>query len=497
MIQGLKFKDSEGYIRATIDNQILDIPLKEIRKLPTIIINRQSNNLVPIYTQVPIDISVYSTPYPEDLNTNDNDSTDVIDIDENHKLIHRTINLNLESKIDIVPMYKAEQHKVNNTWEYQNIFSSYDDYIQDRQLSLIDKGVVTIQILNTNNDILYEYNMPFSNGRLQTLLTDELPYGEYTMQVLYNGNKYYQPSTLSYKFYVQKRELKYRFDKDAYSANPLEEINLKAQLYDAISGKIISDCYIHYIFNDEEFLVKSNENGYVDINIQMPSQSNTCNQDVVIYNLTIYVDSDTYWSEKVVQNILMNKLKTVINGQAIPSTENETDFYVKGDVIAYNYDMIENVKHGDIVLSFEDGQQYIDNVSTDGLFSFLLSSNNFYNLATNGIDTESFDVIKPIKTKVNIESNSPFDVGKEFSIKVHVDNMSTTDTINEGIVVFYLKTTATPSEVITKYTAEVDNNGDSFGYFYPSVKGDYKIYAEYKGFFEYQNSNASTNIKIK
>ena len=481
MIENLRFKNSSGYIKATIDNQSIDIPLKEIIRLPTQINNISNNNTIPIYTKIPIDVEFYSKPY---LLSDESAYEDNIDF-------------NLYPIIDVIPMYKDKQHKKpDNTWEYQNIFASYDEYLQSEGLSPIDKGTVTIQIFNSNNDIVYEINTSFKNHRLTTELTDELSFGKYTVVIQYHGNKYYLPSDLSYEIYIQKRELRYKFHKDAYSGNPLEEINIKAQLYDALNNRVIPNCYINYIFDDEIHLIKSNENGYIDVNVTLPSQKDYCIGDIVIYDIQFYVNDDTYWSDIVKQNITMNKLDTQISAQVIPSDKNETEFYIKGNVIAHNYDMIENVKHGDLLLSFDDGQEYSDNVSSDGVFSFTLDATEFQNVASNDIETEPYNTVKDVKTQITLDTSASYPIGEEFAVKATVKKTTNTQNIHEGIVIFNMRTNDTLSKIITQYIAEVDNNGEAYGYFTPSTKGTYKIEAKYQGIFEYTNSKTSKNIKI-
>lgn len=464
MIQNLEFKNSDGYIKTTIDNQTIDIPLKKIKKIPTEIINIFNENAVPLYVDIPIKVEFYSSPYEADT-----DSEEDIDNEEDN---------NTETDIE------------------DDIFISYDEYIESKQLSPIDKGTVTIQIFDQNNNIVYSNDIDFANHQLITKIPNELPLGMYNVVIKYHGNKYYLPSDLSYKFYIQKRKLQYKFDKGGYSGNPLEIIHIQAQLYDALNGRHIPNCYVNYIFNDTTYLVQSDDNGYINISIKIPTQEYSCEVDTVIYDVYFYIDNDTYWSDIITQNIVMNKLNTQINAQCIPSDENETEFYIKGDVTANNYTMLENVKHGDISLTFNDGQEYTTTLSSDGLFSFLLNTTRFYNLVSNDIEHESFNTIQNIQTKLTLETNNSYDIGKEFVVKANVNNITSTKTINEGLVCFNLQTKNTPSTIITQYVAEVDNNGEAYGYFYPSNKGSFKIVAEYKGMFEYTDSTISKNINI-
>ena len=65
MIENLELQDSDKYIRTTIDNTTLEVELKKIKKLPTKMINLISDNVVPIFTDIPISIAFYSYPYPK------------------------------------------------------------------------------------------------------------------------------------------------------------------------------------------------------------------------------------------------------------------------------------------------------------------------------------------------------------------------------------------------------------------------------------------------
>lgn len=477
MIENLELQDSDKYIRTTIDNTTLEVELKKIKKLPTKMINLISDNVVPIFTEIPISIAFYSYPYPRS-----NTYTDDI------------INFDIESDINIIPMYKAEQHKVNGEWEFQNIFVSYDEYLDKENLSPIAQGDVTLQIIDKENNIVIEQDYNFTNGKLEINLANELSFGQYTMRAYYHGNKYYKPCTLSYDFFIQKRKLGFQFDKDAYSGNPLENIDIQVKIYDILTHRIIPDCYVNYIFNDENFLAKTNINGYISITLTLPEQEYECKNDIISYPLQLYIDNDIYLTSVVTQDITINKLDTQINAQIIPSSENETEFYINGNVIAKNYDALENVKHGDVLLYFSEEQQFLNQVSSDGIFNFTLDATDFQNIASNDFITEAVDIIKKIKTNVQITANNTYDIGKEFAVKAKIQNLTTTDIIDEGIVVFSLMLN---NEIITQYTAEVDSNGESFGYFYPSTKNNYTIRAEYLGMFEYQNATASKNIKIK
>ena len=206
------------------------------------------------------------------------------------------------------------------------------------------------------------------------------------------------------------------------------------QLRDVLNNYIIPDCYVHYVYDNKTYITKSNENGYINIAVQLPSQKNTCNGDIVSYDLQLYIDNDTYWSNIVTRNIVINKLHTKINAQSVPSNQNETEFYIKGNVDANNYSIIENAKYGDMTLSFGDEQQYETTISSEGLFNFLLNSTDFQNVAESDIETESFEPVKDVRTAIALNTSQSYNVGEEFSIKATVTAKATTKKITEGIV---------------------------------------------------------------
>lgn len=476
----INFEDSNGYLRTTIDNETIEIPLKKIKKIPSQIINRNIENIIPIYENIPIDLEFYQKPInPENSDKAEDD-----------------INFDLYSNLDIIAYYKDEQHKVDGEWKFQDIFTSYDNYKDLENLTPIDKGIVNIKIFDKNNNTIYNRDINFENHQLITELTNELTFGVYTIVITYLGSKYFLPSTLSYNIFIEKRQLDFKFHKDAYNGNPLEVVNIKAQLRDKITKRPISNVNIYYTFNSIEYLTISDNNGYININIQLPEQKYSCTTDTIIYDLEFYINNETYYSDTIKQNIVENKLETEISAQTVPIEDSETQFYLKGSVIAKNYDIIETTKHGEITLDFDDGQHYETFLSPDGLFDFLLDATDFQNIIDDTIETKPINIIKEVQTKTILEIESSYPNGKEFAIKANVNAIENNEIVRDGIIYFTMHTTSTPTQIITQYVAEVDNNGEAYGYFYPSAKGDYKITAEYRGIFEYQNSIVSQNIKI-
>ena len=104
------------------------------------------------------------------------------------------------------------------------------------------------------------------------------------MNVEYPSNKYYESTTITIQFLINRRTVKCILDKEYYEQYPGKILNITARLLDTENNKPISNCIVNYFFNDYEFVTQTKNQGYAQITITMPN----IDKEQLIYCMHIY-----------------------------------------------------------------------------------------------------------------------------------------------------------------------------------------------------------------
>lgn len=215
MIEEIDFQDTNNKVSITIDNETKEFPIKKINRLPTYIDLEQS------------------------LNT--------------------ALENNIELKASI---YYIKKGTVSNP------DANESDINPDTKLNI--DGAVTVTIYD-GNKIYYSQNVHFTKGHIIDSIKNTLPLGSYLMTIEYPGSKYFEPSTLSVNFNVEKRLAKCDFEKERYYGDLTSTINVNGVLKDSERGTIISDCEMKYIFDSETHETTTDAEGKFVLTVTVPA----------------------------------------------------------------------------------------------------------------------------------------------------------------------------------------------------------------------------------
>lgn len=333
--------------------------------------------------------------------------------------------------------------------------------------NIVNKGILELKILD-NDKVIYETNGYISEGRYITTIDEYLKLGTYIIEITYNGSKYFNKSKLSYYLTIEKRPLLFNIDKKQYHGKPYEDTNIHLGIYDAINKNPITNTRIDYIYNNIHYITKSNNKGEIDFQITIP---NECEGSSIF----IYIENDIYEYTSTDIKIITDRLNTEIQNTC---SFDENNLILRGNVFAYNKDIMYNAQYGNIELYIEEDKvdrAYVE----DGIFQLQY---NYHNIFSEYISEEE-TVIKnksDIDVKIDLETeinNIPGEV--KFIVQVTDYNNKN---ITDGVVYFQLNNSA------NYYIAELDENGQAICYFYIPESGNYKIKYRYFGIFEYKDS---------
>ena len=238
MLEEIDFQDSGNQVSVTIDNETQSLPIKKINKLSTYIGLNQSLNTA-LENNIEVDAFIYYIKKAEEP-----------DIENNE--------INTEV-----------------TQERDYLYSAYDSDIKfltgvdSNDLKINIDGIVTITIYN-GEEIYYIKDVRFKQGHIIDSIANTLPLGTYTMVIQYNGNKYFEESSLTIEFNIEKRLAICELEKERYYGDLLETINISGILKDSERETPINNCLFYYDFNGETKSVTSNMNGEFLFNITIP-----------------------------------------------------------------------------------------------------------------------------------------------------------------------------------------------------------------------------------
>lgn len=364
-------------------------------------------------------------------------------------------------------------------------------YTDDEEILPIPKGFVyfTITSLSGNTEYLKttEY---FTNGEIKTQLTNLLPIGSYLLNVEYPSSKYYESTTITIQFLINRRTVKCILDKEYYEQYPGKILNITAQLLDTENNKPISNCIVNYFFNDYEFVTQTNNQGYAQITITMPNIDKEQCVTNLKYPLQIQIDNESYRliSETYI-DIYFKKYKTSI---IYTSTVSNNQIHIVGDVYGYDDDnKLVNVDYGDIdfnILNFSNAHTPTE-VDVNGHFTLDIPVTQTEN--ANVPESNPIMFSAPKLTKIDIDMPNGTTVTRNYVEKHRMKFVATVTTQDQpvpyGMVTFVIMQNY---DEIYRYVTELNEYGEAFFFFDVSTVGKYQIQAKYHSIFEYQASES-------
>ena len=362
-------------------------------------------------------------------------------------------------------------------------------YLDEEDIAPISQGFVSFTITNLSGQTEYlktiEY---FTNGEIKTQLSNLLPIGSYLLNVEYLGNKYYDGTTITLQFLVNKRSIKCVLDKEYYEQYPSQVFDINIQLLDTENNKPINNCIVNYFFNDYEYVTQTNDNGYAQLTITMPKIGKEQCVTNLKYPLRIQIENDSYRliSETYI-NVYFKKYKTSVT---YTSTVSNNKIHIIGDVYAYDdNNKITNVDYGTVDFNIENFNEHtLSEVDVNGHFVFDIPVTQTEN--ANVSPSKPF-FSTPKITKIDVDMPNGTTLTRNYVDKHHMKFVATVTTQNKvvpyGMVTFVIMQNYNE---IYRYITELDENGEAFFYFDVSTVGEYQVQAKYHKIFEFQASES-------
>lgn len=213
----INFRDTDNRVRVRIDDEENDdLIIKEIIKLPTVIQLNQTLDTA-LKNDIILDASLFSVG-------------EAIDIDN----------------------------------------TQYENYLENNYLNNFDSdGSVNITILH-KNEIYYQNTVSFTKGKIQDKISNTLPIGECVCIIEYQGNKFYEASTLTINFNINRRLAICTFDKNYIHGSPKENIKVSGVLKDAETNRPIENCAVSFDLDGETYTTTSQNYGALILNLTIP-----------------------------------------------------------------------------------------------------------------------------------------------------------------------------------------------------------------------------------
>lgn len=411
----------------------------------------------------------------KDITFNDSDKNITIIIDgQPYEINVKTINKE-DAKFVI--------NKLNNT-------ALQDDIIVDATLSPVEQAVITISLWNLDKTIqYYTANISTNDGHILHNIPNNLPIGQYLVTLEYAGNKYYNKTDISKQIEIKRREIFCDIESKVFYVRPNSTFTKTFRIVDKLNGKPINNCEISYVYKDEIFNIISNNNGYVNIEVEIPDTDKThCTSNVLAYPIIFYLDdSESYSLKDTTIKLMIDKLDTELSANYA-----NTDYgqIIQGHVISTN----GYANYGIVDVSILKNYKERVNVDSAGYFETdLISIDDIIDQLhsdSEGVFTTSMD----IPTVINIEGEKNISVGDDMRITATVqDNKG--NIVVDGVVDFELYNNQ--NKLVYRYVDELDNSGQVIFIFYTSKKGKYHIKATYKSIIAYRSSESEEiNITV-
>lgn len=340
MIEEIDFQDTNHKVSVTIDNETKNLPIKKINKLSTYIGLNQLLNTA-LNNNINLDATIYYAKHVSDEVDNSDiisrqltlTGSDIAQLNEDSDftvLVEDDINNNIVTGEEVVLLLEDEVEVILDINSDKNIIENKDDitfsilaktpdntplnntyvklyaidsngYIDDSVtfLSQANKvlnidGTVTVTIYNGDN-IYYSQNILFKKGSIIDSIKNTLPLGSYTMVIEYAGNKYFEASSLTVNFDIEKRLGVCEFDSYKYNGDFLENLNIQGVLKDSEKGTPVNNCTLNYDFNDKSYTATTNANGEFTLSVIIPSPDiSHCNIEYDSIDESYFEPGDLY-----------------------------------------------------------------------------------------------------------------------------------------------------------------------------------------------------------
>lgn len=240
MIENIQLINTDKKITVQIDNETNELPIKQIKKAPTFINLNQALNTA-LYDDIIIDATLCY------INNSDNDDISETSDDTTNDFHYNYYDIDA----------------IDNTIDVTSLTSFLIPSNKELKKINID-GVVTIKIYNDNN-IYYNADIHFTKGDITNTIPNELPLGEYKCDIIYAGNKFFMPYTLTINFNVERRLAICSFDTSTFEGHLTETLNIHGVLKDANTKNNIAQCQIQYEFDGQTFTTTTDDNGNFNI----------------------------------------------------------------------------------------------------------------------------------------------------------------------------------------------------------------------------------------
>jgi len=252
-----------------------------------------------------------------------------------HFILYDTIDtaLNTAINVNLFLGYGEESEIEEDEYDISPINKEDTD-----KITPIEKGFVKLKITSVSGQMIYyEEVINFTNGHINTKINNNLNIGTYLLQVDYLGNKYYEPTSLTIQFNINRREIKCIFENENIEAYPNQNISIDLTLVDSLNNKKISNCLLYYYFNGIKYLTQTDNNGHAILNVTMPEiDSLICPMNIIqeIYNDNIISDVDDnvfYFDDDGRIKYLANKTEFILDSNTEQNNEN-----IEISVVDYN-----------------------------------------------------------------------------------------------------------------------------------------------------------------
>lgn len=366
MTEEIDFQDSGNQVSVTIDKETQSLPIKKINKSPTYIGLNKSVNTA-LKNDIEVDAFIYCIKKTEEVDTENQETDD----DE------------------------SQETDTEITQERDYIYSPAEDDIRfltgindDNVLKLDIDGTVTITIYN-GKEIYYIKDVRFQEGDIKDNILNTLPLGTYTMVIQYNGNKYFEESTLTVGFNIEKRLAICELEKEKYYGDLSETINIAGTLKDNEKATPINNCTFYYSFNGEEKTVISGVDGRFNFSITIPEPNiSHCNLHYEDVDESEFEPGDPY--EEHAEEQFIDEDGTIRLRSDIELDDESSEDEISDDELnpVYEYPNDPDIK------KYYPNASYIINLYTD---------NESYHLENTEIEV----IAKRAPTNIIVDSRNP------------------------------------------------------------------------------------------
>lgn len=504
------FVQADGYLQATIDNQTENnIKVYKINKQETRIILNQSSLDTAINEDIYISGTVITTNQDSDTQNKFRAQTGIMYIKilnaSNQVIIEETTPLERNGLFSICLPNKLQMGTYYCVIEYPE--SKY--FLSCSHTTQFD---ITKRTIGYKLDKSSYSGYPNQEVTVKLYLYDyktKLPI-EVLMSYSFDGKEYLVRSdgdgyaTINITIPdVNKEDCKSFMDEyNAYikTITPVEEQEEEPQrIYMmGLKGWVYQNGQLIQWFDDEyTYYVNRNPVTIVEEGMSDPEKAERETTQLKYHILTINIDDEKYVAYPIAIRIYVKKSPTTIDVHTIKPADDK--IRLAGDV----YGAIGKAKYGKMGFQvINQNQEEIFFINDDGSFEFfydpvesmLQSSNNRKEIdhqntihdkmtLTELIIADTYDDVDDETYIYNVYNN------KQLKAIVNVTTSEDEKPVLEGMVRFTI-VRKRDGKINYKYTEEITDDGQAIMLFDLSTVGDYYIYAEYFGMFNYLNSNS-------